>query len=172
MKRPISKPSPLGLTKKQNTGSSDVKSEIQELPIFRGTPRFEDGVLSIMSGISSALGHIYKAQEVLLDKIELIAVKVETLQQEVQSMKAPPPPVVKTNSPDLSWLPSDLEIKEWLNSPMNSPERICSPDLTCSETPFLSNPQSIDLTSTSSGSSDSQEWVNQDWHISSYQKPT
>jgi len=153
--------SPLGSKKKQSTGSLVEKSAIQELRTFRGTPRFEDAMLSVMFGVSSQLGAISRAQEVLLDKIESIAQKAETLQKEVNSMKEALRQQEKS-SQSPSWLPSDMELKEWLNLPINSPERMCSMDLTCSETPYLSDPLLTDLPSTSDGFGDLQEWVNLD----------
>lgn len=163
-------PSPLGSKKRPSTGSSAERSEIQELHTFRGTPRFEDAILSAMFGVSSALGSISRAQEVLLDKIECIAAKVETLSREVQLMKAE---IVVEETPlqDHSWLPSDQEIKEWLNSPIKSPEPSCSTDLTCYETPFPCKHQLIDLTSASDGSTDLPEWANLDLPMNSFLPP-
>jgi len=172
MKRKLHESNP-GSMKKPNTGSSAVRSGTQELLTSRGTPRFEDAVLSTMFGISSALGAMSRAQEVLLDKIESIALKVGTLEKEVLSMKERlPPRPQEMPRPLPSWLPSNEEIREWLNSPKNSPERICSPDLTCSEMPYLSNLQSIDHQLMSDGSMDSQEWESLDWHIALCQEPT
>jgi len=161
-----------GSKKKQNTGSSAVRSEIQELPTFRGTAAFESGVLSIMFGISSALGAISKAQEVLLDKIESIALKVESLEKEVQSMKVVPPQVPEMISPDPSWLPSNEVIQEWLSLPISSPERTFSLDLICSETPYPSSPRLSDLGFQSDGSMDLPEWARVDWPTPNYLTPT
>jgi len=160
-KRKMCPGSQLGSQKKPNTGSLAEKSEIQELLTFRGTPRFEDAILSVMFGVNLALGAISRAQEVLLDKIENIAQRVETLSKEVSSLQVQIPPP-EMNKPDPSWLPSDLEIKEWLNSPILSPERSFSMELLCSETLYPSNLPSNDLPSTSGGSMDLPEWVNLD----------
>jgi hypothetical protein len=160
-KRKMCPASQLGSQKKPSTGLSAEKSAIEELRIFRGTPRFEDAIVSAMFGVSLALGAISRAQEVLLDKIESTAAKVETLRKEVQSMKVSQVEV-EMNKPDRSWLPSDPEIREWLNLPIPSPERICSPELTCSEMPFLCESLSSDLPSTSDGYMDLREWVNLD----------
>jgi len=156
-KRKMCPGSQLGSQKKPNTGSSAERSEIQELLTFKGTPRFEDGILSAMFGVSSALGAISRAQEVLLDRIESIAQKVETLSKEVKSMKvkeAEP----EMNKPDCSWLPSDPEIREWLLSPIPSPERTSIPDLTCSEMLFLCGSPVRDPTLKSDGSMDFPVW--------------
>lgn len=102
-----------------------------------------------------------KGLQVLLDRIDYIAVKVESLEKEVQSMKEVKPPP-EMNLQNTSWLPSDPEIREWLNMPIPSPERSSSVDLLCSETPFPSNNQWIDQTFPSSGSGARQEWANQD----------
>lgn len=135
-KRKMCPGSQLGSKKKPSTGSSGEKSENQVPLIFRGTPRFEDAIVSAMFGVSSALGAISRAQEVLLDRIENIAAKVETLSKEVQLMKGEVAERVM-KQPDNSWLPSNLEIEEFLRSPIRSPERTSSLDLTCSEMLFL-----------------------------------
>jgi len=166
---PASSPSS---TKKPNTGSSAKKSVIQELLISRDTPAFGDAIISSMFGISVALGAISRSQEVMLDKIESIALKVEILQKEVKSMKEELSPVQETPSPTASWLPSNEELREFLNSPLSSPERTCFPDLTCYETPYLSSLPSIDLTFPSDGSTDLLEWENLDWPTSLSPTPT
>jgi len=68
-----------------------------------------------------------------------IALRVETLSKEVQSMKVD---LVKIEmrQPETSWLPSDEAIRGWLNSPIQSPTHGSIMDLTCSETPFISGP--------------------------------
>lgn len=119
-----------------NTGSSGKKSAIQELLTSRGTSAFEDGVISAMFGISLALGSISRSQEVLLDRIESIALKVEILSKEVTSLQNPPPPPFEfpvMNSHESFPLPSDKEIEDWLNTPISSPERGTFPDITCYE---------------------------------------
>jgi len=80
-----------------------------------------------------------RAQEVLLDKIESIAQRVETLSKEVLSMKEESARI-EMRQQDRSWLPSDEEIKAWLNSPVKSPTHGSIMDLTCSETPYPSCP--------------------------------
>jgi len=164
-KRKMCPGSQLTSQKKPNTGSSAERSAMAELVISRGTPRFEDGVLSMLFGINSAVGAISRAQEVLLDKIELIAAKVETLSKEVKSMKAAPlePGAGETSKPAPSWLPSDAELAEWLSSPIPSPERTSTPDITCYETPYQSFPPSIDLTFQSGGYTELLEQGSPEW---------
>lgn len=170
-KRKMCPASQLGSKKKPSIGSSAERSEIQELLTSKGTSHFEDGVLSIMFGISSHLGVISRAQEVLLDKIESIALKVETLSKEVQLMKAQPQVSPVMNSEDRSWLPSNSEIQEWLNTPVSSPERISFQDLTCSETLFPSSPQLSDPIFQFNGFMAHQEQESQDWPTVLFQKP-
>lgn len=158
-KRKMCPASQLTSKKKPSIGSSAERSEIQELLISKGTPRFEDGVLSMLFGINLAVGAISRAQEVLLDKIESIVQKVEILSKEVESMRVPLQ-VAETTLEEPSWLPSDLEIREWLNSPIPSPERLSFPDLTCYEMPFPSSPQWNGRTLPLPGSSVHPEWGN------------
>lgn len=157
-KRKMCPASQLSAKKKANTGSSAEKSENQVPLIYKDTSRFESGVLSFMFGISSQTGAILRAQEVLLDKIENIAQRVETLSKEVLLMKEES---VRTEmrQQDRSWLPSDEEIKAWLNSPIQSPTPGSGMDLTCSETPFPSYPQLNVLQFQSGGSGDLPEWA-------------
>lgn len=128
------KPSPLN----PNTGSSAKKSVIQELHTYRGTPRFEDAVISAMFGISVALGSISRSHEVLLDKIESIARKVEDLKKEVTSLRMPPPPpptpVPEMISEENLDLPSEQEMMDYINSLQTMLEFGTSPDITCYET--------------------------------------
>lgn len=116
------------------TGSSGKKSVIQELHTSRGTSHFEDAVISAMFGISLALGSISRSQEVLLDRIESIAVKVETLQKEVTSLQQLNQRPIEILSPTPLELPSEEEMMAWLSSPMNMQVPSTIPDLTCSET--------------------------------------
>jgi len=160
-KRKMCPASQLGSKKKPSIGSSAERLVTQELLTSKGTPRFEDAIVSVMFGVSSALGAISRAQEVLLDKIESIAQKQETLLKEVQSMKVKEVPA-ETSLPDHSWLPSNLEIEGWLNSPIPSPEHISSMDLTCSEMLFPLNHPVRDPIYRSGGSSDLPEWENLD----------
>jgi len=127
-------------------------------PIYKDTSRFESGVLSFMFGISSQTGAILRAQEVLLDRIENIALRVETLSKEVQSMKVD---LVKIEmrQPETSWLPSDEAIRGWLNSPIQSPTHGSIMDLTCSETPFISGPPLNVHQFQSGGSMELPEWA-------------
>lgn len=123
--------SPLGI------GSSGKKSVLQELHTSRGTSHFEDAVIAAMYGISLALGSISRSQEVLLDRIESIAQKVEILQKEVRSLKVPDPPSpIETNLLPSSLSLSDEEIQAWLNSPLIDQVHGTTPDITCYETPF------------------------------------
>jgi len=147
----------LGATKKPSIGSSAERSEIQVPLICKGTSAFEEGVLSFMFGISSQTGAILRAQEVLLDRIESIALKVEILQKEVQSMKEDCQRI-ETKSPERSWLPSDEVIRGWLSSPIPSPTHGSTMDLTCSEMPFISEPQSSDPIYWYDGSMELPEW--------------
>lgn len=124
---------------KASTGSSGGKSAIQVHTISKDTQPLNDKLLSMLFGINLATGHILKAQEVLLDKIESTAAKVEALRKEVSSLRKEDAPPPGTSSQLPSWLPSNMELQEWLNMPIPSPERIYSPDITCSETPFQSN---------------------------------
>ena len=119
-KRKMCPASQLGAKKKPSTGSSEENPVNLEPLISKDTSRYEDGVLSLMFQVSSHLGHISRAQQVLLDKIEHIAAKMETLSKEVSSMKEESERT-KMKSPDRSWLPSNSEIQEWLSSPMPSP---------------------------------------------------
>ena len=160
-KRKMSLESQPGVKKKVSIGSSAERSEIPVPLTSKDTSRFESGVLSFMYGISSQTGAMLKAQRVLLDKIESIAERVETLSKEVLSMKVASP-VIETKSPDRSWLPSDEEIKAWLNSPVQSPTHSFSMDLICSETPYPCIPPLNVNQFQFGGSSGHQEWGNQD----------
>jgi len=164
---PLSAPS---AKMKGSTSSSAKKLETQVPLICKDTCLSNDGVLSFLFGISSHLGAISRAQEVLLDRIESTAQKVEILRKEVQSMKAVPPPVTEMKSPDRSWLPSDEEIRAWLNSPIRSPIHGSTMDLTCSETLFPSTPRSSVHPSMYDGYTDHQEWVNQELRMQHSQK--
>jgi len=125
---------------------------------YKDTSRFESGVLSFMFGISSQTGAMLRAQEVLLDKIESIAQRVETLSKEVLSMKEESARI-EMRQQDRSWLPSDEEIKAWLNSPVKSPTHGSIMDLTCSETPYPSLPPLNVNQFTSGGSMELPEWA-------------
>jgi len=123
--------SPLGI------GSSGKKSALQELRISRGTSHFDDAIISALFGVSLALGSISRSQEVLLDRIEHIAQKMEILEKEVRSLKIPdplPPQEILSpvNLPNLS----EEEIMAWLNSQPIEQVPSTSPDITCSETLF------------------------------------
>jgi len=109
-------------------------------------------------GISSQTGAMLRAQEVLLDKIESIAQRVETLSKEVLSMKEESARI-EMRQQDRSWLPSDEEIKAWLNSPVKSPTHGSIMDLTCSETPYPSLPPLNVNQFTSGGSMELPEWA-------------
>jgi len=135
-----------------DTGSSERKSPIQELLTSRDSPRFADAVISSMYAISSALGSISRQQEVLLEKIDLIAQKQEILQKEVIALRREGNPSLGMNSPPHSQNFTDLDIQAWLNSPLRIQEPGISPELHCSEMLNPSYNQYIDLTSPSSGS--------------------
>lgn len=123
--------SPLGI------GSSGKKSPLQELHTSRGTSHFEDAVISAVFGISLALGAITRSQEVLLDRIESIAQKMETLEREVRSLQIPSPlPCLEINSPQNLQNISDEEMMAWLNSAEFDQVLGTSVDITCSETPL------------------------------------
>jgi len=157
-KRKMCPASQLSAKKKVSIGSSAERSENQVPPTCKDTSRFESGVLSFMFGISSQTGAILRAQEVLLDRIENIASKVETLSKEVQSMKVD---LVKIEmrQPETSWLPSDEAIRGWLNSPIQSPTHGSIMDLTCLETPFISGPPLNVHQFQSGGSMELPEWA-------------
>jgi hypothetical protein len=157
-KRKMCPASQLSAKKKANIGSSAERSEIQVPLISKGTSRFESGVLSFMFGISSQTGAMLRAQEVLLDKIESIAQRVETLSKEVLLMKEESARTLMREQ-DRSWLPSDEEIKAWLNSPIQSPTHGSIMDLTCSETPFQSLPPLNVQQFQSGGSTELPEWA-------------
>lgn len=177
MKRGMCQGSNLGPKKKPSTGSSVERPVNLEPLISKDTSRYEDGVLSLMYQVSSHLGHISRGQQVLLDKIEDIAAKMETLKKEVKSMKEERK-ATRMNKPENSWLPSNKEIEEFLSSPMQSPERGYSMDLTCSEMPYPIIPPSNDPTLTFNGIGELQEWEKVDWpmplsqmHMSRIQEP-
>jgi len=157
-KRKMCPASQLGAKKKVSIGSSAERSEIQVPLTYKDTSRFESGVLSFMFGISSQTGAMLRAQEVLLDKIESIAQRVETLSKEVLSMKEESARI-EMRQQDRSWLPSDEEIKAWLNSPVKSPTHGSIMDLTCSETPYPSLPPLNVNQFTSGGSMELPEWA-------------
>jgi len=160
-KRKMCPASQLGEKKKASTGSSVERPVNLEPLISKDTYPCENGVLPFMYQLSLQVERISRAQQVLLDKIEDIAVKVETLSKEVKSMKVKEvSPVMPLEQP--SWLPSNLEIQEWLNSPIQSPERGFSMDLICSEMPFLSTQPLTGLPSMYGGFGDFQEWVKVD----------
>jgi len=171
MKRGTTQPSNLGPKKKPSIGSSVERPVNLEPLISKDTSRYEDGVLSLMYQVSSHLGAISRGQQVLLDRIEDIAAKMETLKKEVKSMKAEGSRQIKTNKPESSWLPSDKEIEEFLNSPIPSPERGSSMDLTCSEMPFSSMTPLSDPTLMFGGFGDLLEWEKVDWPIPHSQMP-
>jgi len=141
---------------KPSTMSSVEKSVNQVLLTSRDTVHFQDGILSSMFAISSALGSISKEQKVLLDKIESIALRLEITSRVVHSMREEFARI-RTNYPESSSVLSEEEIREFLNSPKATPIFGSIMDLTCSETPWPSSPQRIDLTSQSPGSGDRQE---------------
>jgi len=99
-----------------------------------------------------------ESSRVLLDKIESIAQRVETLSKEVLSMKEESARI-EMRQQDRSWLPSDEEIKAWLNSPVKSPTHGSIMDLTCSETPYPSLPPLNVNQFTSGGSMELPEWA-------------
>lgn len=156
--------------KRPSTGSS-VEKYLQQVPLIsKDMPRTNEGVLSMLLGINLAQGHILKGLTVLQDKIENIAANLEILSKEVASMKAEPvQPEMNLENP--SWLPSDLEIKEWLNMPILSPEHSSLVDLSCYETPFPSIHQWIDHQLEQGGSTDLQVLANQNELMKSSKKP-
>jgi len=130
-KRKMCPASQLGAKKKVSIGSSAERSEIQVPLTYKDTSRFESGYFHLCSNKLSNSAML-RAQEVLLDKIESIAQRVETLSKEVLSMKEESARI-EMRQQDRSWLPSDEEIKAWLNSPVKSPTHGSIMDLTCSE---------------------------------------
>jgi len=171
MSKRTAPPSKLGPNKKPSTGLSEEKLEIPEPLICRGTSAFAKEGVPFMYQVSLHLEHLSRGQAVLLDKIESIAAKVEILSKEVKSMKAKPSLRIETNKPDNSWLPSDKEIEEWLNMPIQSPERGSFMDLTCSETLYPAIPPSNVQVLESDGSGDDQEWVKVDWRMKNSKQP-
>lgn len=151
-------PSP-SVRKKGSTSSSVERPEMQELLTSRGSSHFESAVISAMFGVTSHLGVILKAQEVLLDRIESIAQKMEILKKEVNSLVISPRPMNNSLS---SELPSEEEIQAWLNSPIPTQERLGAMDLTCSETLNCSLPQSLEQTYLWNGSMDLPVWARAD----------
>jgi len=170
MKRGMCPASNLGPKKKPSTGSSVERPVNLEPLISKDTSRYEDGVLSLMFQVSSHLGRISRGQQEMLDRIEDIAAKMETLKKEVKSMKEERK-ATKMNKPETSWLPSNKEIEEFLNSPIQSPERGFSMDLTCSEMPFPTIQPLNDLTSMFDGFGGLQEWEKVDWPMPHSQMP-
>jgi len=158
-----------------DTTSSGKKSEMEELLISKGTPTFQDGIISMLFGINLALGTMSKGQTVLLDKIESIAQRVETLSKEVSSLKEEVTKDLLQTAmrlPEISSLPSNQEIEDWLNSPLPIPEPGVSMDLTCYET---INPSSYlwnDPTWTFDGFMVNQESENPDSPILNFQTST
>jgi len=78
--------------------------------------------------------------------------------EEVLSMKEESARI-EMRQQDRSWLPSDEEIKAWLNSPVKSPTHGSIMDLTCSETPYPSLPPLNVNQFTSGGSMELPEWA-------------
>jgi len=141
-------------------GSSGKKSALAELRTSKGTSSFDDAIISAMFGVSLALGSISRAQEVLLDRIESIAAKMETLQKEVKSLQTDQQNEAAMKSQNNLPMISNEEIQEWLNSPIPSPERGIIPDITCYEIPFHYADPSYVIPSVSDGYVDLPEWAN------------
>jgi hypothetical protein len=125
---------------KPSTMSSVEKSVNQVLLTSRDTVHFQDGILSSMFAISSALGSISKEQKVLLDKIESIALRLDITSRAVHLMRDELDRI-KTNFPESSSKPSEEEIRELLNSQKATRIFGSIMDLTCSETLWSSEPQ-------------------------------
>lgn len=117
--------------------SSVEKSAIPALLISRDTPSFQDGVISAMYQISLAVGSTSRSLEVILDKIDSIALKVEALEKQVHFLGLS---LARQETSSLlnSEIPSDQEIQDWFNSLNPIPALGTSPDITCSETLFQS----------------------------------
>lgn len=155
-----------------NTGSLGKKSVMEELRTCRGTSNFEDAVISAMFGVSIALGTISRSQEVLLDKIEYIARRVDVLEKEVISRLEEIKVKHEMNSLENLELPTEQEMQDWLNSPMQIQEAGSIPDLACSETlNYWSNP-CIDLTFKLDGSGETLVQANLASPMKRCQKPT
>lgn len=139
--------------------SSVEKLVQEELLTSKGTSRFPDAVISVMFGISSSIGAMLKSQEVLLDRIETIAQKMETLENMVFSLKED---LKATSERSLSRSRSLSleEIKGWMNSPPTTQIPGSSMELQCSETLFPEPIQSNDPEFMFDGFTDLQEWVN------------
>jgi len=116
------------------TGLSVEKKAKVELPISKGTSNFESALISVNFAISSHLGVITKSQEVLLNKIELIALRMETLEKEVNFLveERKKDEIEKKLQQDsvTQWVE---ELKQSENLLKNSLEPGMDLDLTCSE---------------------------------------
>lgn len=107
---------------------------MEELLISRDTSSFADGVLCFLSKLAIQSERIMKSQEVLLDKIDSIARRVETLENSVKSMKPIQFEQVEMSSPSSLGLPSEEEIQGWMNSLDLTPAVTTSMDMCCYET--------------------------------------
>lgn len=156
MKEPSSsvrlRPSTLSLVK---------RPEMEELLTSRDSSRFDSAVISVMFGLSSQVGAISRAQEVLLSRIECIALRVETLLKEVQFL-GQVSLQTETNLQQSSELPSAQEIEDWLISPPRIPDVGCGADLLCSEMLNLSSHPSNDHQFQWNGSMELPVWARAD----------
>ena len=143
-----------------NTLSLVKKSEMEELLTSRDSSRFDSAVISVMFGLSSQAGAISRAQEVLLSRIESIASSLETLSKEVQSLQVNLK--LEMSSRQVSMLPSEQEIQDWLSSPPRIPDVGSGQDLLCSETLNLSSLQFNDQEYPWNGSTELPVWARVD----------
>jgi len=118
-----------------STGSSAKKSEMEELLTCRDTPHFADGVISMLFGVNLAVGRILKSQEVLLDKIESIAQRMEILEKEVSLVKAQIVPNYQEMILEKSSQKSSEEVmKDYMTSLESMLDVGISADIICYET--------------------------------------
>lgn len=127
-------PSAMSWRTRDTIGLPVEKLVKEELLTSKGTSRFQDALLCSLFALSSATGAITKSLEVLHQKIERIARKMETLEKEVnrprRSGRSELEMSLQENLPELSM----EEIEAWLNSPMPTLAPGTSVDITCYET--------------------------------------
>jgi len=139
-KRKMCPASQLGAKKKVSIGSSAERSEIQVPLTYKDTSRFESGrtFIYVRNKLSNRC-HVESSRGTARQNREYCS-KGGNFIEEVLSMKEESARI-EMRQQDRSWLPSDEEIKAWLNSPVKSPTHGSIMDLTCSETPYPSCPR-------------------------------
>lgn len=112
-----------------------VEKQVQEeLITSKGSSRFENALVSTLFGVSSALGSISKSLEVLHNKTEAIALRMETFEKEVNSPRRAGRKELEMTSPPSSHWPSMEELEAFMNLPMPTQGPGTSQDITCYET--------------------------------------